>query len=167
MRIDSQAGSAARVVVARIYPGEDMVTAIAEVCRKHGIKYGIITSCIGSLSSIYLQYYYEPKDPVNDPFGADRDLILNEPTVLISGQGLVCENVSDGSMDVHLHAVMRDNNGKVYGSHIPKGGNIAQYTIDVAIMEVSGMRLLRAWEEETHHFETVPAPAEPCESSDC
>lgn len=158
MRIDSRAGCVGRVVVARIYPGEDLVTGIGEACKKHGIKYGIITSCIGSLDSLYLQYYFEPKDPMNDPFGADRDLVLKKPTVLISGQGLICENQTDGSIDVHLHAVMRDNDGKVYGSHIPVGGNIAQYTIDVAILEVSDMRLLRVWEEETQHFQTKPMP---------
>lgn len=160
MRLDSQAGIASRVVVARLYPGEDLVTGIGEACRRNGIKYGIITSCIGSLESLYLQYYFEPKDPINDPFGADRDLILKEPTVLISGQGLVCENADDGTIDVHLHAVMRDNSGKVYGSHMPVGGNIAQYTIDVAIIEVSDMKLLRVWEEETQHYQTKPVPAD-------
>lgn len=158
MRIDSEGGKLGSIVVARIYPGEDLINGIAQVCKKHGIKYGIITSCIGSLDSLYLKYYYEPKDPVNDPFGADRDLILKEPTVLISGQGLVCENAEDGTIDVHLHAVMRDNKGTVYGSHIPMGGNIAQYTIDVAILEVTDMRLLRVWEEETQHFMTKPLP---------
>ena len=157
MRFDSQSGSTGRVMVARLYPGEDLLTGIVEACKKHGIKYGIITSCIGSLSSVYLKYYYEPKDPVNDPFGSDRDLVSDEPVVLISGQGLVCEN-RDGTMDVHLHAVMRDNKGNVYGSHIPAGGNIAQYTIDVAVIEVNDMRLMRLWDEETQHFQTKPLP---------
>lgn len=160
MRIDSQAGRAGRLVVARLHPGEDLVTGIGEVCKKYGVKYGVITSCIGSLESLYLQYYYEPKDPVNNPFGAERDLILKDPTVLISGQGFVCENADDGSIDVHLHAVMRDNSGKVYGSHIPVGGNIAQYTIDIAIQEVEDMKLLRVWEEETKHLMTKPVPVE-------
>lgn len=159
MRLLSQAGVVKRVVIARILPGEDLVTGISEACKKHGIKYGIITSCIGSLDAMYLQYYFEPKDPVNDPFGADRDLVSKEPTVLISGQGLVCENEEDGSIDVHLHAVMRDNHGKVYGSHIPVGGNIAQYTIDVAIEEVGGIKLIRAWDDETQHFQTKPVLA--------
>lgn len=61
-------------------------------------------------------------------------------------------------MDVHLHAVMRDNKGNVYGSHIPAGGNIAQYTIDVAVIEVNDMRLMRLWDEETQHFQTKPLP---------
>lgn len=52
MRIDSNAGSIGRVIVARIYPGEDLVAGIEEACKKHGIKYGIITSCIGSLDSL-------------------------------------------------------------------------------------------------------------------
>ena len=122
MRFDSQSGSTGRVMVARLYPGEDLLTGIGEACKKHGIKYGIITSA-----------------------------------VLISGQGLVCEN-RDGTMDVHLHAVMRDNKGNVYGSHIPAGGNIAQYTIDVAVIEVNDMRLMRLWDEETQHFQTKPLP---------
>lgn len=158
MRFESQAGRVARSLILRIYPGEDLVSGIEEACKKHGIKYGIICSCIGSLESLYLQYYFEPKDPINAPFGPERDLILEEPTVLISGQGLVCENENDGTIDVHLHAVMRDNKGKVYGSHMPKGGNIAQYTIDVAILEVADMRLLRVWEEETQHYQTKPVP---------
>lgn len=56
MRFDSQSGSTGRVMVARLYPGEDLLTGIGEACKKHGIKYGIITSCIGSLSSVYLKY---------------------------------------------------------------------------------------------------------------
>lgn len=159
MRVISQDGAAGRVVVARLLPGEDLISGIAEACRRHGIKYGIITSCIGSLDSLYLQYYFEPKS-ADDPFGKDRDLVLHAPTVLISGQGLVCENVSDGTIDVHLHAIMRDNQGKVYGSHIPPGGNIAQYTVDVAILEVKDMRLLRVWDDETQHYQTRPAPME-------
>lgn len=160
MRLESAEGKAARVIVARILPGEDLLEGIEAACVKHGVKHGVIVSCIGSLDSIFLKYYYPPKDPVNDPFSADRDLILNDPTVLISGQGLVCENEEDGTIDVHLHAIMRDNYGKVYGSHIPKGGNICQYTIDVSIVEVSGMKLIRAWEDETQHFQTKPVTAE-------
>lgn len=156
MRLVSAVGTIRRAVVLRIQPGEDLLEGIEAGCARYGIKYGIITSCIGSLERIYLNYYFAPKDDSSDPFGKERDLDLREPCVLISGQGLICENADGSGLDVHLHAVMRDNYGKVYGSHIPKGNNIVQYTVDVCVEEVGGMRLLREWEEETQHLQTKP-----------
>ncbi len=156
MRALSEKGSGKSVIVVRLLPGEDLITGIEHVCEKHQIKYGVITACIGSLEKLYLNYYFEPKDP-NEPFSPDRDLILEQPVVFLSAQGLICEN-TDGSIDVHLHGVVRDNKGNIYGSHIPKGGNIVQYTVDIAITVIEDMRLIREFDEETQHLMTKPLP---------
>lgn len=155
MRLISEMGKISKVVVGRILPGEDVITGIEEICKKHDIKYGIITACFGSLEKIHFNYYFEPKDINKNPFGNERDLILEKPCVFIGAQGLICEEL-DGKIDVHLHGVVRDNNGKVYGSHIPKGGNIVQYTVEVAIEVISNMKLMRIYDEETKHLMTKP-----------
>lgn len=157
MRIISEMGYGEKIIIVRLLPGEDVIEGIESACRKHDIKYGVITACFGSLKQVYFNYYFKPKDPINDPFGKDRDLILNKPCVFIAAQGLICEE-EDGKMDVHLHGLVRDNEGNNYSSHIPRGGNIVQYTVDVAIQVISGMKLMRTFDIETQHLMTKPMP---------
>ena len=159
MRLISEIGKSEKVIVVRLLPGEDVITGIENACKKYNVKYGIITSCIGSLEKIHFNYYYEPKDKQENPFGEERDLILEKDCVFIGAQGFICEEI-DGNIDVHLHGSVRDNNGNIYASHIPKGGNIVQYTLDIAIEVISDMKLMRIYDEETKHLMTKPMPME-------
>ena len=154
MTVISEMGLGAKILVMRFGPGTDLIKEIKETCRSRGIKYGIIHCCFGSLRKLYIRYYYPPKDPVNQPFGKDRDLELEKSFSVLSAQGMICET-EDGDIDIHMHGVVRDDEGHLYGGDI-REGNIVKNTMDVAVTVVSEMKLLRVWDEQTRHLQLKP-----------
>jgi uncharacterized protein len=153
VRIKSAVGQSGRTVVMRLLPGTELCSGILQACRKHGIRGGIIIGCFGSLGKILLSYA-KPPVPGKDPF-KDRDLIAEMPLSLLSAQGMICTD-EKGELAIHLHGILHGDDGNFYGSHIPVGNNYVYNTVDVAVMEVEGVRMGRTWDEETKHPEFDP-----------
>jgi predicted DNA-binding protein with PD1-like motif len=147
-------GKTNRVIAARILPGSDLILGVIDVCTHYGIKAGGIASMIGSLKTAeYLAIQPDSNSKTGASF-TDR-LVAEGPVELLSGSGHICQR-EDGSMWVHLHAVMVDKNQNVFGGHIERGYCSVLNTLEVIIVESENIILSREQDDETGFIQTVP-----------
>lgn len=142
----SAAGQNGRVIAARIHPDRDVLQSIEEVCLKHGVSCGQITTSIGSLKKVALHYVsrVEP-DP---ELGYTTQLLMEGPFSLLTGQGLVSPSEQPGRLNIHYHAVISGEKDVIYGGHI-EPGTITLTTLDLFIVEVNGVDIVRGRDPET------------------
>ena len=130
-----------RIIVGRILPGGDLVTGIEEICRKHGVLQAIITGTIGSVVNPRFDWASTVEERPGTGHTSSRS--IEGAGSLISGQGLVCRSEDGSELDVHLHCTITDPSGAVYGGHFPKGTVPVLSTIDVSLIEITGVKLIR------------------------
>lgn len=136
----SACGTSGRVVAARILPNLDILSTIEEICAKHNIKYGQITTSIGSLRRISLNYVSRTT-PV-EGLGHTTHLEREGPFSVLCGQGLVSPSEEPGKMNIHLHMAISGEEDVVCGGHIEEG-TITLSTLDIFILEVNGLEITR------------------------
>lgn len=128
----------AKTIFLRLERGEELMDGIKAGCAAHGVQSGCIISCIGSLDKT--AYTYIKPNPANISGIAYREtFVIDEATELICGQGTA--GLNDGKVDVHLHAVMCDFDGKVFAGHMMPGCIVCATTeIAIAVAEAGEMR---------------------------
>ena len=136
----SASGTTGRIIAARIFPNLDILSTIEEICFKHNIKYGQITTTIGSLRRVKL-HYVDRTTPVEGK-GYISYLEKEGPFSVLSGQGLVSPGDEPNTMNLHYHAVVSGEDDIIYGGHIEKG-TISLTTMDVFIQELHGIGISR------------------------
>ena len=130
-----------RTIAARIMPGADLVSGIAEICQAHNLKYGYFASVMGSLSeAIYVIPIPSPGSPLD--FKYCEPISVQGPIDLICGQGVICQS-EQGETLIHLHAQGVTPDRVVFGGHFSVGGNPVLATIDLVIVEVTEAKFLR------------------------
>jgi predicted DNA-binding protein with PD1-like motif len=135
-----------RVIAARIHPNLDVLETIEQLCLDYNIKYGEISTTIGSLRKFSLNYVTRiERDPEK---GYTTELSMEGPFSLIAGQGLVSPDETPGKMNIHYHAVISGENNKIYGGHILPG-TLTLTTLDLFITEVKGLSMSRSRDAET------------------
>jgi uncharacterized protein len=130
-----------RIIVGRILPGSDLVTGIEGICRKHSIRQAIIVGTIGSVVNSHFDWASTVEERPGTGHTSSRS--IEGAGSLIGGQGLVCRNEDGSELDVHLHCTITDPSGAVYGGHFPKGNVPVLSTIDVSLIEITGVKLIR------------------------
>lgn len=141
---DLASGSVKKVIVAKVKPGSDLLSAFEEIALREGIRAGIVLSCIGSLKKATLrQLEVFPKDP--PPTDKQRlfKVIEKRPLEILSVSGNISRQ-SDRSV-VHAHIVVStvlDKEIVVLGGHLTNG-NITYLLVEVAIAELEGMEMTR------------------------
>ena len=100
------------LVIARFYPGEDIMAALEEVCRRHDVRTAVIVSALGQIKQFRLGYFdgkgYRQKD-----YTATHELL--------SLSGLISRSDSPDEYRFHLHAVVGDEEQKAFGGHLFQG----------------------------------------------
>jgi len=158
IRALSVEGSVSRTIVGRLLPGTDMLNGIEAVCQRHQVKYGFISCAIGAL--VEATYIY----PIPEE-GAKVGIVYSDPVALegpiefLGGQGVICQS-EQGEYRIHLHGSASDKEMRVWGGHFVPSGNIVLATLDFIIQEVSGMEMLRKFDEETGFEQFKPKKAE-------
>jgi len=142
----SASGTTGRVVAARIFPNLDVISTLEEICFKHGIKYGQITTTIGSLRKINLHYVSNATPGEGEKYTTHME--MESGFSVLSGQGLVSPGDEPGTMNIHYHAVVSGENDVIYGGHIEKG-TITLTTLDVFIQEIHGIEISREKDNST------------------
>lgn len=152
IRIQDACGEAGKVVAVRLLPGTDLIEGIEEACKKNDIKYAYAT-CFGSFASVgYMYLVPKPEAKVGAGYG---DVIKQDgPIEFLNGTGVVCQK--DGQYDTHFHATMCDKTGTVFGGHMVKGYNPTLTTVDLILIETSGVQMLRVADEETALTQFLP-----------
>lgn len=138
-----------RTVVGRLTPGADLIGGLEAVCDLHSMKFAAIVFAYGSLSHAHFKVLQRPS-------GEERavltDLTIDSRVEFLGGQGLICRDVEDARA-THLHGSVADESGVVRGGHFLKDVNPIYNNLDFALLELSGVDLLRRWDPETETIE--------------
>ncbi len=136
-------GDSPELVAVRLSPGTDMVEGIRAACGELHVGSGNIVSCIGSLR----QTAYMVAVPLKNKIGAGYGDSVHEegPIELLSGQGSIGRE-EGGELFIHLHAVMCDQNGRVFGGHVIAGESPVLITAEIGILRAKGLEQKRTWD---------------------
>jgi predicted DNA-binding protein with PD1-like motif len=119
-----ETGSFGRALSLRIGPNEDLVEAIEQACREHGIRRAGIRSGLGSLIDACLET------------GAGQPpLEVRGPAVeVLTLVGEVRPN-ADGRPEARLSGTVGDPQGAVFGGRLVRGRNPICVTAEVLLQE--------------------------------
>jgi len=144
-RFESLEGRAGRVVSARLRPGTDLISGLKALVGKHQIVAGAVTVCFGSLSRAEVTWTEGSKP---DPKKKAERVQLEGPLSFLSSQGKVGIS-EEGEPLVHLHGILADLDGRLWGGHFHEGNNPVFSTFEVVIQEIQNLRHTKIWDEES------------------
>lgn len=125
------------VVIARLFPGEDLFKTTAQILRELKIETAVVLSGIGMLKDFELSYFIGKGNYGTEKFGKAHELCALS--------GLICRKGED-DYSFHLHAVLADENKKAVAGHLPKG--TVEVTCELALLKTD-IGLKRRIEEES------------------
>ena len=121
----------------RLKPGQDLREEIEKFAKGHGIKAGVIVSCVGSLQKAVLRMA-----------GAQEEKTFEGPFEIVSLVG----TLEAGNQ--HLHIAVSDKQGNVFGGHV-KQGCLVETTAELVLGELEGITFTRRPDPETGYDELV------------
>lgn len=136
-----------RLIVGRILPGIDLIEGIKDLCEKNNIRYGVVSSIIGSLRRGGVVYAIKDE---SSPLGIKYSdpTYFEGPLELLACQGIVGKDGS-GEFQIHLHGLMSDEQLRILGGHFIPNENIILATAEVAIQAVDNAEFIRKFDIET------------------
>ncbi len=129
---------AEKTIIAKLEPGEDILNTIMALAAEHKIQSGQV-SFIGAIAKARLGYFDRATSEYQE-ITIDRDLEV------VSGMGNIAV-LDDGSVVVHAHLVVADDEGICYGGHLMKGCEVS-VTIELLMTQFDGS-LQRGKDEAT------------------
>jgi len=123
--------------------GVDLMEGILEECRKHNINSGMVTG-IGSLREAGYVLF---KTDNGHPNGYGNELTVSNPVELVNCTGFICEDES-GDLDLHLHGLVVEENGKVSAGHFLKGKNPTLITVEFTILCGNEVQASRTFDKD-------------------
>lgn len=139
VNFDYGSGGIARAIAVRLKPGTDLLEGLTEVCKKNGIKNGVIVSALGSLSKAYLCNPIETATKAG--YGYGEPTFMDGPLELLGASGVICHD-PDGEINLHVHVSISDKQANCYGGHLSPGTTVL-LTTDAVIAELSGIEMER------------------------
>lgn len=97
--------------------------------------------------------------PMNNRAGAgySEPKFLDGPLELLSGQGSIGQE-EGGGLFVHLHGLLSDRDGRIYGGHLVRGENPVLITCEIMIGHAEGIQMLRTHDPEVDMKVLMPIP---------
>lgn len=145
VRIESEQGTSGRIITARLQPGTDLLTGIKELTKRYNILAGAVVVSFGSLARAEVSWREGSKP---DPSKKAERIRLEGPISFLSSQGKV-GITEEGEPVVHLHGVLADLDGRLWGGHFYEGDNPIFSTFEVVIQEILGVRHTKIYDEES------------------
>jgi uncharacterized protein len=121
--------SSSRVYVFRLKPHADLKKCIFQFAKDHGIRAGIILTCVGSLEQVNLRF-------ANQNTGTKK----NGHFEIVSFTGTFSDTAG------HFHMAVADSTGYTFGGHL-LDENLVYTTAEIAIAELEDL-----------HFDRVTDP---------
>lgn len=121
----TSAPSTARFYALRLFPQQELLSALRDFIRSNGLRAAWISGCVGSLSDVAFRY-------------AGR-----EETTLLSGKFEVVSLI--GTLEnggEHLHLSIADENGQMTGGHV-MDGCLVRTTLELVIGELNDISFSR------------------------
>lgn len=126
-----------RSILGQLPYGSDLLDAMTQLVQKENIRLGRISG-IGATTHAVVAFYDQNTkkyNPLEFPGGLE---ILNL-------QGNV--SMRDGKPFVHIHLILGDPQGNVFGGHLLQGTKL--FACEVTVDELEGDELVRAHDERT------------------
>lgn len=121
-------------IVGRLLPGTDLVAGLRAACDKHGAKYAVITSLIGSLRETdFVVIEPEPASWSGIRYGASRHVAGGVEIIGASG---MLGQWEDGRPSAHIHFTVIDTRGVISAGHVSDSGNPCLITVEFALKVV-------------------------------
>jgi len=132
-----------RVIAARVLPDLDVLETLEEICQKYDIQYGQISTCIGSLRRVAMNYVSSSSPvPGTKGSGYTTHMEMEGAFSVLTGQGLVSPASEPGRLNTHLHFVISGQHDAIYGGHVEPGTRTLT-TLDLFITELNGLEISR------------------------
>ena len=142
---DLASGGVKRVIVAKIEPGSDLLSALEEVVQRERIHAGVILSCVGSLRKARLRQLrtFPKKLPPNDKHRLFKT-VEGKPLEILSVSGNIARQADRSVIHAHI-TVSKVQGGEivVLGGHLVKG-NICYILVEVVIAELGKIEMIRS-----------------------
>jgi uncharacterized protein len=119
------------IVVVRLAYGDDLLDTLHEICRREGIRNGIILTGFGSLTDISVTGAVGAQFPPRRFYNRRRPRGVE----IIAMSGVIAD------YHVHSHIVLCDRRG-AFGGHLERGCKILSLA-EIALMRVDGVKLAR------------------------
>jgi predicted DNA-binding protein with PD1-like motif len=126
-----------RTLIGQLPHGSDLYDSLTELVQKENIKLGRISG-IGATTHAVVAYYDQNTKKYNS-------LEFSGGMEILSLNGNV--SLRDGKPFVHVHILLSDAEGKVYGGHLLPGTKL--FACEVTVDEFEGNELVRGFDERT------------------
>jgi len=124
------------LIIARLFPDEDLQEKLKEICQKHKVKTAVVLSGVGQLKDFKLGYFKNKGNYVPEFFSKVHEMI--------SLNGIISKQ--DKGYEFHLHISLGDEKKNVIGGHFI--GGIVEVTSEVVLLK-SDILVQRKQEEAT------------------
>ena len=112
MAIQNWETKTSRIVYRRFQPGESLIEDLETLARSEGIREAIITSCIGSLSTLKLRNLCGYEESVPE----FQRQVIDDTLELVSAEGYI-QPLPEGGIRVHIHVAAARPSGEMVGGH--------------------------------------------------
>ena len=143
-----------RTILARLLRDTDLIDGIVETCRQSRVETAAIQTTIGSLRWAEVSWTLPSTKTKR---GSERSMPrrIDGPVEFLSGQGIVCLTNPEKPV-IHLHGMLCDPNGRIWGGHFFPGANPVHSTMDIVLTEIEGARM--SWEYDPEIDLELPVP---------
>jgi len=148
MAVSLAEGRVGRLLFFRVREGADLLAAIKEAAEGAGVHSGLL-ACIGALRKARLGFYLGE--------GRYKTIELDGALEIASCLGNLSEG-PEGELVVHAHITVCDSEGRAFGGHVLEGCVVSP-TAELALLELSGARLVRRLDAATGLKLLAPAEA--------
>ncbi|TET42132.1 MAG: DNA-binding protein [Dehalococcoidia bacterium] len=124
------------LVFVRLFPNEDIHWELKRVCKKHEVETAVVLSGLGQLKQFQLGYYKEKGNYTPQEF--------HKPHELLSLTGNISKQEEE--YNLHLHAVLGDEEKNVVGGHLISGK--VEVTNEIVLLKTD-LKIERKLEEST------------------
>lgn len=131
-----QSKSQDNLIIVRMFPNENIIDALRQICKQHKIKTAVVLSGLGQLASFELGFFKEKGNYLPEKF--------DQPHELLSLTGII--SLQKKGYDFHLHSSLSDKNKQVKGGHFIAG--VVSITAEIVLLKTD-LSVTRETEEET------------------
>ena len=129
-----------RTFMGQLQYGADLLESLTQIVQRENIRLGRI-SALGATTHAVVAYYDQDTKQYNPmEFGGGMEILNLHGNV----------SLRDEKPFVHIHILLGDREGKVFGGHVMPGTKL--FACEVFIEELEGEELVRGKDERTGLF---------------
>ena len=124
-----------RTFVGQLPHGADLYESLTKIAKNEDIKLGRVLAIGATTDAVVAFYDHSQKKYLNMEFHGSMEILTCNGNV----------SLRDGKPFVHVHILLGDRQGKVFGGHVMPGTKI--FACEVFIDEFEGEELQRSYDE--------------------